>query len=112
MMERPSVRTADGATSAESTLIHTIAITLASTCRRYLSTSVDQQGERRPWVRRQATRTLDQFLKISHENPLIGGAPSMMAPELDEAFESRAFEPRSAHADSADSVSQLIGDIY
>ena len=65
---------------------------------------------------RQATRTLDQFLKISHDNPIIhpDSAPPMVAPEPDDAFESSAFPARrhDAHADRADSVSALIGEIY
>ena len=63
---------------------------------------------------RQATRTLDQFLKISHDNPIIHpeGAPPMIAPEPDDAFESCAFPPRRHDAHRADSFSALIGEIY
>jgi DNA-binding CsgD family transcriptional regulator len=63
---------------------------------------------------RQATRTLDQFLKISHDNPIIhpDSAPPMIAPEPDDAFESCAFPPRRHDAHRADSLSALIGEIY
>ena len=67
-------------------------------------------------VERQATRTLDQFLKISHDNPIIhsDGAPSMIAPEPDDAFDNGAFPQRrhGAHGDRADDLSALIGEIY